>query len=1647
MKKLAQLLLSALAIIIASHQISNAQINVYLGKQSILPADWFGYNGANVIRGDQPTYDTQWFMDSLSNLSPTVVRYPAGLIGNFWDWQIGHFLRDLPQNLVLPKDFYDSEYRNLDFYQLKNLTERVGVTPIFNLNILTSDKYYQTASLMFANSINLPVKYLEFGNELYIDSKINETVFPTAEDYINTANDWANYIKSRPGFANYKIAVVGSTDKYPAEPRISRKNRWTSVVAAGANSNIDAVTLHWYLGASIGTLAVNEQTAPAVLAGPFSGFEGLKNELSDIGNAGKEAWVTEFNLYDTGHCLHQHFIHGLFTSAMALSMLQAPTIRHVDCHALVGSSVFASLFNDSLGFDLTGFTDDGLNCVSNNLAPTNTHELTSQGVCLQLVGRALKNAKTKRQLAFANSPKLPGGYDALFGFQLDGPLSTEMIILNLDSVSRTVDIDSNTWNLSQGKYISVYPGPGGVLDVIKGNPKLNPGQMECTITGYLPASQSMLLKAYSVTRIFVTKNSIKAKASDYSICSGTTTALQVTGGASYTWTGTNLSEIKADKSVMRFTAPDVSASTTFKFNVISSDGFKDSVNIVVNPKPVVTVHSDYDHVCKGSQVKLFATLSGGNTSSVHSIIWTPTSSITNPDADTAFAYPYSNTTYRCYATDGICWAAYDSVNVTVNSKADAGPDYSLCDDSLPYILRVGQYDPLLNYQWFKNGVLIGTGSSVAVSPAAATTYRLKVSSNIINGCVDSDDVTIIPFTCCPSADFPSSLTFIPGQTLKTDLIPRLKAFCAANPGHGYCSNDTLRDFHDEIMFNGDFYADCNFTFVNCDKLKFGEIARIRFAANTAKVKFLRCNLNSENCSNKMWRGFYMDDFNSQLTLDSCTITNAEAVVEGQRDPDLYITNTKFERCYMGVYLHDNEQDLNGKFYGDTMSFSGSLKAPHAGEKPLCAFKLVGNPSITIGDTAKPANYWNNIQYGFIGNNSDITCYNNKFENILKSDSLDGTNGTAIYMINPFGYGNINDPTQLWPEFHFSCGADSTAYPNKFINCDNGIYIENGDANIRGNLFTGSKKAIQLIGCMMKQLDVRFNTITGADVGMDMLEAKYSNLNIYNNSVSTNNQENGTNATPAVRIIDVNGENSILTIKTNVIHSGGTHGIWIQNNHKVMLADNKVYLDNPNTSFTAYGMRIENVDSMKTRCNLAKGNSAASTSNKINMSFSYCPSNTMDCNTLDLASTGVEYLANCNNSIIRNNDFKYLDDGMVIGGIGLTSGIIGPQPLNNASRTNNNKFYGQYIESVSGSGKYKGHFGHAATYAVNSQCSGTKGSSKQFFVYKADSLTIPYPNLSIGSDASPITPYYQTKAGVECIISCLQPNPNRLLNSSNGKTLINDSEEEDADLKSNLEYTISEVIPTLHDDATIFSVKSELFNELKNDELKMAGSAALQQFYNETLKSNIARIVAINDAIKQLNQPAQGMAAFTIQLQQLIEMNNALIPTNAIESSEKRYNSLYFKSLAVKDKLSEPDIKSLKKLADQCPYIAGTSVFKARALYVKYNPNVNYDDSKLCMSKYQLNDQQQSHLNLNDLNVVVYPNPNNGEFTINYDLTNFNRASIVFFNVIGKKVWESDLNVTADRSNLQMKDMSEGIYSYTVYGNGNPVSQGKITIIK
>ena len=78
-------------------------------------------------------------------------------------------------------------------------------------------------------------------------------------------------------------------------------------------------------------------------------------------------------------------------------------------------------------------------------------------------------------------------------------------------------------------------------------------------------------------------------------------------------------------------------------------------------------------------------------------------------------------------------------------------------------------------------------------------------------------------------------------------------------------------------------------------------------------------------------------------------------------------------------------------------------------------------------------------------------------------------------------------------------------------------------------------------------------------------------------------------------------------------------------------------------------------------------------------------------------------------------------------------------------------------------------------------------------------------------------------------------------------------------------------------------------------------------------------------------------------------------------------------------------------------------------------------------------------------IQIYPNPNNGNFTLSYQLIDVTEADVTIEDVTGKLVYSTKLNVQNRSINLNLGNVRNGIYFLKVIGNKEIISVNKIVI--
>ena len=421
-----------------------APVRVEEGAARALPPHFFGVN-ANLVGFDRP-WQRPELLQAVRDLRLQTVRYPGGSVGNVWDWDAGWIAADVDPADMVPFIREGRLWESPNRYPLEDvarLHRETGVEVVFMLNVLTRDLGHARRALRRADSLGVPVRYVELGNEVYYDLPLETRVYPTPEDYGRTAQAWIDAL--RGDFPDAEFAVVaGGPRRHP------RQRRWDERVMASAPS-ADAVTHHVY---SSSGLRGRERAFTAGAEGRVEGdgptrsprerqraaldtlrtAAGISRMMATALGRGAAAraweappggvWVTEWSFSGADDAARGTWANALFVAALYHAFLDADAVRLVSYHNLVGQ-VFPAVFTDTLGF-------------SHVLGPrpsSTPGALSAGGVATRLVAGAAAGHAEAVRLRFPGGPTVRADGDpfpAVVGWAFrGGPGPERTLLVNL----------------------------------------------------------------------------------------------------------------------------------------------------------------------------------------------------------------------------------------------------------------------------------------------------------------------------------------------------------------------------------------------------------------------------------------------------------------------------------------------------------------------------------------------------------------------------------------------------------------------------------------------------------------------------------------------------------------------------------------------------------------------------------------------------------------------------------------------------------------------------------------------------------------------------------------------------------------------------------------------------------------------------------------------------------------------------------------------------------------------------------------------------------------------------------------------------------------------------------------------------------------
>jgi hypothetical protein len=425
--------------------------------------------GLNTETITGPDWSIPAFINAIASLVPGALRYPGGEVANYWDWQTGWILPHTYKPNLPPNPYTLTD--------LKTAVTATGATPIYVLNMLTSDLENQITMLRAAQNLGLPVSLIELGSAFYLDGpeQAYAAKFPTGADYVKEANRWAAALKTL--FPEVQVAAIGLPDTVSS----GRASGWNDALFKTA-IGVDAVALRHF--ANINTV-LNIKTLPskggdesrqnladeatalaaknAVTDVLIQSFENVSNmmRLMDYRPSPMGIWLTEFGMDSTIYAAHGLWLHGLFGAALVMQYLELVPISVACLYNVAGDALNGAILTESQPFKR-----------QYDLTPVATYTLSALGMAFQMLGQAMHGAIDARHMQFQPSPTIVGSnklsYAGVFGLVFKNDHGARAFILNLLGDSVTVNLGQVIPQASRFTQLS-----GDPLQRVTGPSKLN----------------------------------------------------------------------------------------------------------------------------------------------------------------------------------------------------------------------------------------------------------------------------------------------------------------------------------------------------------------------------------------------------------------------------------------------------------------------------------------------------------------------------------------------------------------------------------------------------------------------------------------------------------------------------------------------------------------------------------------------------------------------------------------------------------------------------------------------------------------------------------------------------------------------------------------------------------------------------------------------------------------------------------------------------------------------------------------------------------------------------------------------------------------------------------------------------------------------
>ncbi len=945
-----------------------------------------------------------------------------------------------------------------------------------------------------------------------------------------------------------------------------------------------------------------------------------------------------------------------------------------------------------------------------------------------------------------------------------------------------------------------------------------------------------------------------------------------------------------------------------------------------------------------------------------------------------------------------------------------------------------------------------TQSNDTVTVSAVGTYTIIATSPAGN---DTTTLHIGNCTYCSTA--PDSAEWYPTNTNSSNISP-----------DGILENRT-------IVLQGTIPVDNEWFIHNNNKVYLGQNALLDVENNQALI----VNMSKLRGCTYYWMGIRADNYNERVIINNySTLQDMDMGVHVKDNAFLQARNSTYlnnRNC--GIWFENiKEPAYKSSITNNTFKSDGNL-LPYLGVTSCSGFSgiyIFNSTDIEVGDSAGIGNTFRDLYNGIFitgdanmptilnNNTSRIGIYNNHFKNINYCETL-GTYPNAYKIDNCYGnfagagiYADFGMVPSTFDARIDVRNMNDTNTVIRFENCDKAILAENSSVVAKNLYMNDNLMGIMCNGTTSKTLNIENNHINKAVIGMQFIGNNTYSV-VKNNTIdSLHGTATGLYTNYWGTGIDVrqftNADTSTFDVKENDIKvtSFAGRGINMENTGvNVHVLKNDIGLNCEDGDVVCIsanllnGINATNISKSLMYKNNITGNDSLNTMEREDITgilINNSDKPRVECNIADRTRFGISAISECltDTDGVKGNTVNEQVLGWVFRHLG-TEGTFGNV----------------------GTLQYDNHnlwTGNTQQYKVFKFCE--DGLTDKIYTYQ-NFLDLPESNsYNIADQSTNTCPYnVQDNTGATIYTCPINFNFQQPFNTtSSGHFPHAEAISIATHTKTYSEYP----------EIAYWMDERKLYRDLDASYIYRNSNDTLLAFYDSLNTAVIEHIEATETYMANLiaGMASQNYDTYFYNMQQARESNSNVVSDEDQENNEAVVNEIFLRMLERGiDELNSDDSTAIAELAKQCPYIGGTAVYKARALYAMYAPANMFDDIAICNAigvyktgnngKGKFDDENKYLRSLkpkeNTLGkyaehaFLLYPNPASTTVTIAYELNKNEKGNVIICDILGREQMKIDLWPDNNKVSINVSLLRQGIYMYKYLVNNRQQVTGKLLI--